>query len=127
MDYAICLDQFSTNFDVNNLSSNGFSIYTNLDNYTTPIAQNIPYQDLFSPPMGNCPLIVTLPQGATQLVVIDACTTLPTNIASIFTNGSSTANNLITQCCYAIISVPTQSVPFCTTCDLNFDVFSSSM
>jgi hypothetical protein len=126
MDFAICLDQFSTNFDVNNLSSNGFSIYTNLDNYTTPIAQNIPYQDLFAPPIGNCPLVVTLPQGATQLVVIDACTTLPTNIASIFTNGSSTANNLITQCCYAIISVPTQSVPFCTTCDLNFDVFSSS-
>jgi hypothetical protein len=126
MDYAICLDQFSTNFDVNNLSSNGFSIYTNLDNYTTPIAQNIPYQDLFSPPIGNCPLVVSLPQGATQLVVIDACTTLPTNIASIFTNGSSTANNLITQCCYATISVPTQSVPWCDTADLSFDIFSAS-
>jgi hypothetical protein len=126
MDYAICLDQFSTNFDVNNLSSNGFSIYTNLDNYTTPIAQNIPYQDLFAPPIGNCPLVVNLPQGATQLVVIDACTTLPTNIASIFTNGSSTANNLITQCCYAIINVPTQSVPWCDTADLSFDIFSAS-
>jgi len=126
MDYAICLDQFSTNFDVNNLSSNGFSIYTNLDNYTTPIAQNIPYQDLFAPPIGNCPLVVTLPQGATQLVVIDACTTLPTNIASIFTNGSSTANNLITQCCYAIINVPTQSISWCDTADLSFDVFSAS-
>jgi hypothetical protein len=126
MDYAICLDQFSTNFDVNNLSSNGFSIYTNLDNYTTPIAQNIPYQDLFSPPIGNCPLVVNLPQGATQLVVIDACTTLPTNIASIFTNGSSTANNLITQCCYAIISVPSQPASWCDTSGLAFDIFSAS-
>ena len=66
MNYSICLDQFSTNFNVNNLSSNGFSIYTNLDNFTNPIAQNIPYQDLFSPPIGNCPYIANLPQGATQ-------------------------------------------------------------
>ena len=61
MDYAICLDQFSTNFDVNNLSSNGFSIYTNLDNYTTPIAQNIPYQDLFAPPIVANPPTTILP------------------------------------------------------------------
>ena len=125
MNYSICLDQFSTNFNVNNLSSNGFSIYTNLDNFTSPIAQNIPYQDLFAPPIGNCPYIANLPQGATQLVVIDACTTIPTSIASIFSTGSTGASSL-TTCCYAVINVPTQPASFCTTCSLNFDVFSAS-
>ena len=126
MNYSICLDQFSTNFNVNNLSSNGFSIYTNLDNFTNPIAQNIPYQDLFSPPIGNCPYIVNLPQGATQLVVIDACTTIPTSIASIFSTGSNSANTLTTECCYAVINVPAQPVSWCDTTDLSFDVFSAS-
>ena len=125
MNYSICLDQFSTNFNVNNLSSNGFSIYTNLDNFANPIAQNIPYQDLFSPPIGNCPYIANLPQGATQLVVIDACTTIPTNIASIFSTGSTGASSL-TTCCYAVINVPTQPASFCTTCSLDFDIFSAS-
>ena len=124
MDYAICLDQFSTNFDINNLSSNGFSIYTNLD-YTNPIASGIPYQDLFAPPIGNCPLIVNIPQGATQILVIDACTTLPTNVAPIFGAGSS-ANSLVTQCCYAIIPVPVEPISWCDTADLSFDVFSAS-
>jgi hypothetical protein len=124
MDFAICLDQFSTNFDVNNLSSNGFSIYTDLD-YTNPIASGIPYQDLFAPPIGNCPLIVDIPQGATQILVIDACATLPTNVAPIFGAGSS-ANSLITQCCYAIIPVPAQPISWCDTSGLEFDVFSSS-
>ena len=124
MDFAICLDQFSTNFNVSSLSPNGFSIYTNLD-YNNPIASGIPYQDLFAPPIGNCPLIVNIPQGATQILVIDACTTLPTNVAPIFNAGSS-ANSLITQCCYAIISVPVEPISWCDTADLSFDVFSAS-
>ena len=124
MDFAICLDQFSTNFNVSSLSPNGFSIYTNLD-YNNPIASGIPYQDLFAPPIGNCPLIVNVPQGATQILVIDACTTLPTNVAPIFNAGNS-ANSLITQCCYAIIPVPVEPISWCDTADLNFDVFSAS-
>lgn len=124
MDFAICLDQFSTNFNVSSLSPNGFSIYTNLD-YTNPIASGIPYQDLFAPPIGNCPLIVDIPQGATQILVIDACTTLPTNVAPIFGAGSS-ANSLITQCCYAIIPVPAEPISWCDTANLSFDVFSAS-
>jgi len=126
MNYSLYLDQLSTNFNVNNLSSNGFSIYTNLDNFANPIAQNIPYQDLFSPPIGNCPLVVNLPQGATQLVVIDACTSLPPNIASIFSTGSNSVNSLTTQCCYAVINVPAQPVSWCDTADLSFTVFSAS-
>jgi hypothetical protein len=124
MDFAICLDQFSTNFNVSSLSPNGFSIYTDLD-YTNPIASGIPYQDLFAPPIGNCPLIVDIPQGATQILVIDACATLPTNVAPIFGAGSS-ANSLITQCCYAIIPVPAQPISWCDTSGLEFDVFSAS-
>ena len=124
MDFAICLDQFSTNFNVSSLSPNGFSIYTDLD-YTNPIASGIPYQDLFAPPIGNCPLIVNIPQGATQILVIDACATLPTNVAPIFGAGSS-ANSLITQCCYAIIPVPVEPISWCDTADLSFDVFSAS-
>jgi len=124
MDFAICLDQFSTNFNVSSLSPNGFSIYTNLD-YNNPIASGIPYQDLFAPPIGNCPLIVNIPQGATQILVIDACTTLPTNVAPIFNAGNS-ANSLITQCCYAILPVPVEPISWCDTSDLEFDVFSSS-
>jgi hypothetical protein len=124
MDFAICLDQFSTNFNVSSLSPNGFSIYTDLD-YTNPIASGIPYQDLFAPPIGNCPLIVNVPQGATQILVIDACTTLPTNVAPIFNAGSS-ANSLITQCCYAVIPVPAQPISWCNTSGLEFDIFSSS-
>ena len=126
MNYSICLDQFSTNFNIANLSSNGFSIYTNLDNFTNPIAQNIPYQDLFAPPIGNCPYVVNLPQGATQLVVIDACTSMPNNVASIFATGSNSVNNLTTTCCYAVIDVPAQPVSWCDTSGLTFDVFSSS-
>jgi hypothetical protein len=126
MNYSICLDQFSTNFNIANLSSNGFSIYTNLDNFANPIAQNIPYQDLFSPPIGNCPYVVNLPQGATQLVVIDACTTMPTSVASIFATGSNSVNNLTTTCCYAVIDVPAQPISWCDTAGLTFDVFSSS-
>lgn len=126
MNYSICLDQFSTNFNVNNLSSNGFSIYTNLDNFTNPIAQNIPYQNLFAPPIGNCPYVVNLPQGATQLVVIDACTSMPTSVASIFATGSNSVNNLTTTCCYAVIDVPAQPISWCDTTGLTFDLFSSS-
>ena len=62
MSYAICLDQNTPNFNVNTLSANGFSIYTNLD-LQNPIYQGIPYTQLFQPPIGNCPFLVTVPQG----------------------------------------------------------------
>jgi len=124
MNFAICLDQFSTNFNVSSLSPNGFSIYTNLD-YNNPIASGIPYQNLFAPPIGNCPYIIDVPQGATQLLVIDNCSSFPTDIAPIF-GTSPTANSLVTQCCYAIISLPAQPASWCDTCNIDFDVFSSS-
>lgn len=127
MNLSICLDQYASNFDINNLSTNGFNIYTNLDNFTTPIAQGIPYQNLFSPPIGNCPyLLNNVPAGVTQILVVDNCTlTPPTKI----TNLPPTSQELTINCCYALIDVP-QTPPttssFCTTCSLDFDVFSSS-
>jgi hypothetical protein len=124
MTYSICLDQYSNNFNVNNLSSNGFSIYTNLD-YNNPIASGIPYQDLFSPPVGNCSLTINLPPGATQILVIDNCTSFPTNIAPIFAP-TTDAGTLVTSCCYALINVDNPPLSWCDTCNLNFDVFSSS-
>ena len=123
MTYSICLDQYSNNFNVNNLSSNGFSIYTNLD-YNNPIASGIPYQDLFSPPVGNCSLTVNVPLGATQLLVIDNCTTFPTNVAAIFAP-TTAAGTLVTSCCYSLIEL-TSSISWCNACNLDFDVFSSS-
>jgi hypothetical protein len=55
MNFSICLDQTTTpNFNVANLSTTGFSIYSNLD-LNSPLVQNIPYTSLFESPIGNCP------------------------------------------------------------------------
>jgi hypothetical protein len=124
MNLSICLDQYASNYNLNALSSNGFSIYTNLDNFTTPIAQGIPYQNLFSPPIGNCPYLLTnVPVGATQLLVIDNCTSNPT-LPGVTV---PTSQELLIDCCYALIDVPQEPPPpFCVSCSLDFDVFSSS-
>ena len=125
MNLSICLDQYASNYNVNNLSTNGFNIYTNLD-LVNPLVQGIPYQNLFSPPLGNCPYLLTnVPAGVTQIYVIDNCTSNPENPNSTI----PTFQELVITCCYSIIDVP-QTPPttssFCTTCSLDFDVFSSS-
>ena len=129
MNVSICLDQYASNYNLNALSTNGFSIYTDLDNFTTPIAQGIPYQNLFSAPIGNCPYLLTnVPSGALQLLVIDNCTSNPT------LPGSSipTSQELLIDCCYALIDIqitpptPPTTSSFCVSCSLDFDVFSSS-
>ena len=122
MNYSICLDPSS--FDLTNLSLNGFSVYTDLDGFLTPVAINIPAASLFPP---ACPFtIYSLPSGVTQILVIDQCVT------SSNTGGK---NNWppeptpapTTTCCYALIDIePTSTSSFCTTCSLDFDVFSSS-
>jgi hypothetical protein len=124
MNVSICLDQYASNYNLNALSTNGFSIYTDLDNFTTPIAQGIPYQNLFSAPIGNCPYLLTnVPAGATQLLVIDNCTSNPTLPGATV----PTSQELLIDCCYALIDIPqTPPPPFCVSCSLDFDVFSSS-
>jgi hypothetical protein len=126
MSYAICLDQNTPNFNVNTLSPNGFSIYTNLD-LQNPIYQGIPYTQLFQPPIGNCPFLVTIPQGATQLIVIDQCDPNLDVAAAIFSPTNPSAGQLTVECCYAIIDIPQGPSPsFCETCTLTFDTFLTS-
>jgi hypothetical protein len=124
MNVSICLDQYASNYNLNALSSNGFSVYTDLDNFTTPIAQGIPYQNLFSAPIGNCPYLLTnVPVGATQLLVIDNCTFDPLLPGTTI----PTSQELLIDCCYALIDIPQDPPPpFCVSCSLDFDVFSSS-
>ena len=128
MNYSICLDPSS--FNLANLSPNGFSVYTNLDNFLTPVAINIPAASLFPAPTGTCPFtIYSLPSGVTQILVIDQCVT------SSNENDTGGKNNWppeptpapTVNCCYALIDIePTSTSSFCTTCSLDFDVFSSS-
>ena len=127
MSYAICLDQNTPNFNINNLSSNGFSIYANFGNgFNTVIAQQVPANLLFSFPNGTCPYSVTLPQGTTQILVIDQCT-VGLDVASIFSPANIAAGLLTTTCCYSIIDIPQEPpVPFCETCPLIFDVFPTT-
>jgi hypothetical protein len=123
MSYAICLDQNTPNFNVNTLSANGFSIYTNLD-LQNPIYQGIPYTQLFQPPIGNCPFLVTVPQGATQLIIIDQCDPNLDVAAAIFSPTNLSAGQLTVECCYAVIDIPQGPPPtFCETCTLTFDTF----
>jgi hypothetical protein len=124
MNLSICLDQYASNYNVNNLSSNGFNIYTDLD-LVNPIAQGIPYTSLFSPPLGNCPYLLTnIPSGATQIYVADNCVSNPQNPSSTV----PTFQELVIDCCYAIIPIPQTPTTssWCDTVNLNFDVFSSS-
>jgi len=123
MSFAICLDQNTPNFNVNNLSANGFSIYTNLD-LQNPIYQGIPYTQLIQPPIGNCPFLVTVPQGATQLIVIDQCDPNLDVAAAIFNPTNISSGQLTVECCYAVINIPQEPPPtFCETCILTFDTF----
>jgi len=127
MSYAICLDQNTPNFNINNLSSNGFSIYANLGNgFNTVIDQGVPANLLFSFPNGTCPYSVTLPQGTTQILVVDQCT-FELDVAAIFSPANIAAGTLTTTCCYSIIDIPQGPPPtFCETCPLIFDVFPTS-
>jgi hypothetical protein len=126
MSYAICLDQNTPNFNINNLSANGFSIYVNLGNgFNTVIAQGIPANLLFPFPNGTCPYNVTLPQGTTQILVVDQCN-FELDVASVFSPENIAAGNITTTCCYAIIDISQEPVPpptFCETCPLTFDTF----
>lgn len=123
--FAVCLDPNSPNFNVNTLSSNGFSVYSDADNFTTPIAQNIPVANLLPPPNGNCPVLVNVPQGATQIIVIDQCDdTIDT--AAIFNPVDVSAGTLATNCCYSIIDLPEIPIPWCVECGIEFDTYNTS-
>jgi hypothetical protein len=119
MNYSICLDPTTVNnFNVNNLSSNGFSIYTNL-NYTTPLQTGIPFDQLFTSPLGTCPYIIDLPLGVTQIIVVDNCIQPPVS-------SDLSGNAVIANCCYAILDIPQEPVPWCEECNLSFNVFNTS-
>lgn len=124
MSYAICLDQNTPNFNINTLSANGFSIYANLGNgFNTVIAQGIPANLLFPYPNGTCPYNVTLPQGTTQILVVDQCT-FELDVASVFSPENVAAGTITTNCCYAILDIEPGPPPsFCETCTLTFDTF----
>ena len=119
MNYSICLDPTTVNnFNVANLSPNGFSIYTNLD-FTTPLQTGIPFDQLFTSPLGTCPYIIDLPQGVTQIIVIDNCIQPPVS-------SDLSGNAVIANCCYAILDIPQEPVPWCEECNLSFNVFNTS-
>jgi hypothetical protein len=126
MNYSVCLDPSS--FDLTSLSANGFSVYTDLDNFTTPIIQNIPSSLLFPPPTGTCPYTLSgIPNGATQLLIIDQCDGAGKPTKAFIPPSEDPAPT--TDCCYAIINIassPSVTSSFCATCSLDFDVFSSS-
>ena len=127
MSYSICLDQNSPNFNIANLSTNGFAIYTNLDNYLSPIAQNIPFTSIFPPPTGICTYTINLPPGVTQIIVIDQCDPNLDVAAAIFSPTNMNAGELTIECCYAIFDIPQELPPtFCETCPLTFDVFPTT-
>jgi hypothetical protein len=123
--FAVCLDPNSPNFSTSTLSSNGFSVYCDVDNFTTPVAQNIPVANLLPPPNGNCPTLINLPQGATQIIVIDQCDdTIDT--AAIFNPVDVALGNLATNCCYSIIDLPPIPLGWCDECGIGFDTFEIS-
>jgi hypothetical protein len=125
MNFSICLDQTTTpNFNTANLSTTGFSIYSNLD-LNLPLSQNIPYTSLFESPLGTCPLSLTnIPEGTTYLIVVDQCNT-SINVSSIFAPENINAGSITINCCYAIINL-TQPLSICDECNLSFDTFSTS-
>ncbi len=132
MNYSICLEYNSINFGSSggtptspNFSSNGFSIYTDIDNFTVPIAVGIPSTSLFPPPNGNCPFIVVgVPSGSTQLLVIDDCSSY-TSIPNIFTTSSVAAGTLQTNCCYALIPI-VDCENFCSSFGVGLANYSTS-
>jgi hypothetical protein len=120
MNYTICLDPYSLNFTPSELSGNGFAIYTDADNFTSPIAVNIPASSIFSPPLGNCSITLTnIPNNANQILVVDQCDGLPPS-----TPGAPDAPSY--TCCYALINLPEGCVPWCEECSITFDTFQTS-
>jgi hypothetical protein len=126
MNFSICLDQTTTpNFNVTNLSTTGFSIYSNL-NLNSPLVQNVPYTSLFESPLGTCPLSLTnIPEGTTYLIVVDQCNTI-INVSSIFAPENINAGSITINCCYAIINLNPTPLSICDECNLSFDTFSTS-
>ena len=128
MNFSICLDQTTTpNFNVTNLSTTGFSIYSNL-NLNSPLVQNIPYTSLFESPLGTCPFNLTnIPEGTDYLIVVDQCNT-SINVSSIFTPENINAGSITINCCYAIINLNPTPLSICgqNGCNLSFDTFSTS-
>jgi hypothetical protein len=125
MTFTFCLDSYSINFDPNNLSGNGFSIYTDANGFAFPIAVNIPSTSLLSPPNGNCPFTLTnIPDNATQVLIIDQCSGIipdNTNLQFIQPNYN---------CCYALIDIPEDCIntppSWCEECSITFDTFQTS-
>ena len=126
MNFSICLDQTTTpNFNTANLSSTGFSIYSNLD-LNVPLSQNVPYTSLFESPIGNCPLSLTnIPEGTAYLIVVDQCNT-SINVSSIFAPENVNAGSITINCCYAIINLNPTPLSICDECNLSFNTFSTS-
>jgi hypothetical protein len=113
MNFSICLDQTTTpNFNVTNLSTTGFSIYSNL-NLNSPLVQNIPYTSLFESPLGTCPFNLTnIPEGTDYLIVVDQCNT-SINVSSIFAPENINAGSITIDCCYAIINLNPTPLSIC--------------
>jgi hypothetical protein len=135
MNYTLCLDPYSINFNPSQLSGNGFNIYTDDDNFASPIATNVPASAIFTAPLGNCgsPLAVSLfnvPAGATQILIVDNCT--PTPLIEVIPNLTPTENLIgegipySTECCYALIDIPESCKSFCDDCNIEFDTIDLS-
>lgn len=124
MNFTVCLDYNSPNYNPANLSTNGFSVYSDSDNFTTPITTGIPASLLFPPPNGTCPFnVVNIPNNATQLLIVDQCV-LPQQIASIFSPTNIAAGSITIECCYALIDIDESCRDFCSECEIGFDVYS---
>jgi hypothetical protein len=120
MNYTICLDPYSLNFTPSELSGNGFAVYTDADNFTSPIAVNIPASSIFSPPLGNCSVTLNnIPNNANQILVVDQCDGLPPS-----TPGAPDAPSY--TCCYALLTIPDECISWCEECSITFDTFQTS-
>jgi hypothetical protein len=116
MNYTICLDPALLS---STPSGNGFLIYTDVDNFTTPVA-SVPGLLLFPPPLGNCPYNISgIPDNATQLLIVDNCASSEAE--------SAPANTLTGECCYALIDIdPSLCSDFCEDCNIEFDTYTPS-
>lgn len=126
MNYTICLDLLSINYDPANLSGNGFSIYSDSDGFTTPITTGIPASALFPPPTGTCPFMLAgVPNDATQLLIVDQCNNA-TDIASIFSPTNIAAGQITIDCCYSLVELDQSCRDFCDECEIGFDTYDTS-
>ena len=120
MNPGICLHPNSINFNINSLSGNGFAIYTDADNFTFPIAVNIPASLLFPTATGNCQFSLSnIPAGANQILVVDQCDGLPPSTPGAPDTPSYT-------CCYALLTIPDECISWCDECSITFDTFQTS-